>query len=244
MDHSRENNKNEASISLQSKQTRRIKRGICFGSGSWVTLELSLNIFNYSVNDFVKWACGINNHPVRYIFFDDHQKQKLQKVRITKYGSTKAKQRLCLCKLFLAQEVGLESLSNSLPANRSTYLVGFSHGVGRTDVEPGGIGADHSRDHHLHHVVYVTRPAILARYPRGAVPLDSFARIRVLREVVRVDEEAVLAEPLGVLSDRREIQRASQLSTETLKQRLESRTVDDWGGNGGDDLEPREGVVR
>jgi hypothetical protein len=28
-----------------------------------------LSTFNYSVDNFVKWACGINNHPLRYIFF-------------------------------------------------------------------------------------------------------------------------------------------------------------------------------
>lgn len=33
---------------------------------SWV--QLDFNTFNYSVNNFVKWACGINNHPLRYIF--------------------------------------------------------------------------------------------------------------------------------------------------------------------------------
>ena len=39
------------------------------GSGSWVTLELNFNTFNYSVNNFVKWACGINNYPLGYILF-------------------------------------------------------------------------------------------------------------------------------------------------------------------------------
>jgi hypothetical protein len=33
-----------------------------------VTLELNSNAFNYSVNNFVKRACGTNNHPVRYIY--------------------------------------------------------------------------------------------------------------------------------------------------------------------------------
>jgi hypothetical protein len=47
----------------------RSKQGMCFSSGSWVTLELNFNTFNYSVNNFVKWACGINDHTVRYIFF-------------------------------------------------------------------------------------------------------------------------------------------------------------------------------
>ena len=37
--------------------------------GPWVTVELKFNTFNYSVNNFVKWARRINNHPVRYIFF-------------------------------------------------------------------------------------------------------------------------------------------------------------------------------
>ncbi len=31
--------------------------------------ELNLDRFNNSVNNFVKWACGINNHPLRDIFF-------------------------------------------------------------------------------------------------------------------------------------------------------------------------------
>ena len=31
-------------------------------------MQLDFNTFNYSVNNFVKWACGINNHPLRYIF--------------------------------------------------------------------------------------------------------------------------------------------------------------------------------
>lgn len=35
-----------------------------------MTLELNFNTFNYSVNNFVKWACGINNYPLGYIFFD------------------------------------------------------------------------------------------------------------------------------------------------------------------------------
>jgi hypothetical protein len=30
--------------------------------------RLNFNTFNYRVNNFVKWACGINNHPLRYIF--------------------------------------------------------------------------------------------------------------------------------------------------------------------------------
>ena len=35
----------------------------------WRKLELSFNTFNYSVNNFIEWACGIDNHPLGYIFF-------------------------------------------------------------------------------------------------------------------------------------------------------------------------------
>ena len=78
------------------------------------------------------------------------------------------------------------------------------------DGEPGGIGADHAGDDHFHHGVHVAGPAVLAGRPGGAVPVEDRAGRRVLRVVVRVHDEPVLAQPLGVLGDRREVQRAGQ----------------------------------
>jgi hypothetical protein len=38
-------------------------------SGCWRKLELSLNTFNYSVNDFIEWACGIDDRARGGTFF-------------------------------------------------------------------------------------------------------------------------------------------------------------------------------
>jgi len=55
----------------KSKRMREGRRAFktIHGSGSWVRLALNFNTFNYSVNNFAKWACSINNHPLRYVFF-------------------------------------------------------------------------------------------------------------------------------------------------------------------------------
>ena len=87
------------------------------------------------------------------------------------------------------------------------------------EVQAGGIGTDHPGDDHLHHVMEVPGPAILAGDLRRAVPLHPLPGPGVLREVIRVGDEPVLAQPLGVLGDRREIQRTRNLGLLGVVQR-------------------------
>ena len=94
------------------------------------------------------------------------------------------------------------------PPDRPARLQHFL--LRRPDIEPGGIGTDHPGDDHLHHVMDISGPAVVAGDLRRAVALHSLLGPGLLRVVVRVHDEPVLAQPLGVLGDRREVQRARQ----------------------------------
>ena len=81
------------------------------------------------------------------------------------------------------------------------------------DVEPRRIGPDHAGDDDLDHAVDVTGPTVGAGDLRRAVSRDPLAGGVPRRVVCRVGDEPVLAQPLGVLGDRGEVERPAQLGS-------------------------------